>query len=283
MRARAIGQAVRIPGPDRAALHARAEVLSRRVDRILARILRDAAAQIGASVLHAAAPPPGSGYGPASPDDLNGILAAWLAALGPIPTQRTNATAGGLMGWLQAEYASAAEEQLRIVFTALGYDLDTLPSLTLLSEAESARAYLSAARNRLVGVGDTLWHDARATLTEGLTAGESIPDLAARITGLHEIAAARATVIARTEVIGASAAGSISAMRSTGLVATKTWLATEDDRTRPDHADADGQIVALEEAFEVGDATLDHPGDPDGPADEVIQCRCTLGYQLTEA
>lgn len=271
---------MRIPGPDRAALHARAEVLARRVDRILARILREAAAQIGASVLHAAAPPAGSGYGPASPDDLNGILAAWLAALGPIPHQRTNATTGGLMGWLQAEYASAAEEQLRIVFTALGYDLGALPSLTLLSEAESARAYLVAARNRLVGVGDTLWHDARATLTEGLTAGEAIPDLAARITGLHEIASARATVIARTEVIGASAAGSISAMRSTGLVATKTWLATDDARTRPDHAEANEQTVALEESFEVGDSMLDHPGDPDGPADEVIQCRCALGYSL---
>ncbi len=230
----------------------------------------------------AGGPIPGQPHGPASPDDLYGILTAWLAALGPLPHQRTPGATGGLMGWLQTQYAAAAEEQLRIVFTALGYDLATLPSVTLLSEADSARAYLAAARNRLVRVGDTIWHDARTELTTGLAAGEAIPTLAARITGLHEIASARAQVIARTEVLGASNGGSIAAMRSTGLVATKEWIATEDDRTRPDHLEANGQIVGLEESFTVGDAELDAPGDPNGPADEVIQCRCTCGYAVEE-
>ncbi len=269
---------MRIRGPDRTALHARAEVLARRVDRILAAILTDAAANIGASVVHAsglqaAGGIPAQPHGPASPDDLNGILTAWLAALGPLPHQRTpGAGGGGLMGWLQTQYATAAEEQLRVVFTALGYDLATLPSVTLLSEAESARTYLAAARNRLVRVGDTIWHEARTELTAGLASGEAIPTLAARITGLHDIASARAQVIARTEVLGASNQGSLAAMRSTGLVATKEWITEIDGRQRPDHEEANGQVVSLDESFTVGDAELDAPGDPNGPADEVIQC-----------
>ena len=32
----------------------------------------------------------------------------------------------------------------------------------------------------------------------------------------------------------------------------------------------------MDEAFDVGGAQLQFPGDPDGPAEEVCNCRCTL-------
>jgi uncharacterized protein with gpF-like domain len=56
----------------------------------------------------------------------------------------------------------------------------------------------------------------------------------------------------------------------------KMWLATEDSRTRPTHRTADRQRTLLSEPFIVGGARLMFPGDPTGPADEVIQCRCTM-------
>lgn len=58
----------------------------------------------------------------------------------------------------------------------------------------------------------------------------------------------------------------------------KTWLASADERTRPDHADADGQTVRLDEQFVVGGVAMDAPGDPAAPADEVVGCRCTLTF-----
>lgn len=61
-----------------------------------------------------------------------------------------------------------------------------------------------------------------------------------------------------------------------GVRHAKTWLATADARTRDDHEDADGQQVGLDEAFIVGDAELSYPGDPDGPDEQVINCRCTF-------
>ncbi len=276
---------MRVAGPDLPAVHTRAEVFARRMDRVLRQILDEAAGNIGATitssavtssaglVLVAAPPPPPGLPGPrgngASPEDVAGIIPAWAAAL----QQK------GLLGWLRREYAQQAYDQLVRLYRALGLDLRTLPSITILSELGSARDYLASARNRLVGVGDTLWHDARSTLVEGLSGGEGVPALSARLRTLAGLAGDRARVVARTEVIGAANAGSIDAMRASGVVASKEWIATADDRTRPDHAEADGQVVGLDEPFTVGDTQMDHPGDPDAPADEVVNCRCSLGYQ----
>ncbi|HEX21400.1 MAG TPA: hypothetical protein ENH19_01955 [Actinobacteria bacterium] len=45
---------------------------------------------------------------------------------------------------------------------------------------------------------------------------------------------------------------------------------------RPSHAAASGQIVAAHKPFFVGNAELMFPGDPDGPAREVMRCHCTM-------
>lgn len=86
--------------------------------------------------------------------------------------------------------------------------------------------------------------------------------------------------IARTEIHGAVEGGSLAAAQAaaqaTGQTRYKRWLATGDHRVRATHAIADGQIVELGEAFTVGRAELQHPGEAGGPAREVIQCRCTM-------
>ena len=56
----------------------------------------------------------------------------------------------------------------------------------------------------------------------------------------------------------------------------KVWLATDDSRTRETHDLADGQRTLMSEPFRVGGAALMFPGDPRGPAQEVINCRCSL-------
>jgi hypothetical protein len=56
----------------------------------------------------------------------------------------------------------------------------------------------------------------------------------------------------------------------------KEWIATSDARTREDHIEAEGQRVELDEAFIVGDAELGFPADPDGPMEQVANCRCSM-------
>lgn len=88
----------------------------------------------------------------------------------------------------------------------------------------------------------------------------------------------KAQRLARTEAHTASSVGMEEAVRSTGLQVDREWLAAEDNRTRESHALADGQIRAVDEPFQVGGVSMMFPGDPDGPAKEVVNCRCTLLY-----
>ncbi len=101
---------------------------------------------------------------------------------------------------------------------------------------------------------------------------------------MQQIIPNRSTVIARTETIAASNYGSHEAAKQSGLTLKKVWLATEDARTRPDHAAADGQEVDLDEPFTVGGAQLMYPGDVSrgAPGNEVIQCRCTQIYKRVQ-
>jgi hypothetical protein len=74
------------------------------------------------------------------------------------------------------------------------------------------------------------------------------------------------------------------AAQQSGLTLQKEWLATGDSHTRFTHMEADGQTVGMDEPFIVGGAELQYPGDPDGPSQEVVGCRCTQVYsQVVDA
>lgn len=55
----------------------------------------------------------------------------------------------------------------------------------------------------------------------------------------------------------------------------KEWFAALDSRVRPDHAAANGQIVDQKDYFKVGGEDLMMPGDSNGSAANVINCRCS--------
>lgn len=93
----------------------------------------------------------------------------------------------------------------------------------------------------------------------------------------------RARSIARTEVHSAANAAQLFAAEALGREAMKReWIAAGDERTREEHAAADGQVVALEQPFSVGGEFLMYPGDPDGSPENIIQCRCTTGFILPD-
>lgn len=93
------------------------------------------------------------------------------------------------------------------------------------------------------------------------------------------IARARSHVIARTETHQAANAAQHFAAESLGRDDMKReWISAEDERTREDHAEANGQVVGLEQPFTVGGVLLMYPGDMGGPPEQVINCRCTTGY-----
>jgi uncharacterized protein with gpF-like domain len=86
----------------------------------------------------------------------------------------------------------------------------------------------------------------------------------------------RATVIARTEVLGSSNFATHTAFRASGVVEVKAWLATRDDRVRDEHLAMDGQERGINDPFTAPDgATAMHPG-AFGMAHHDIQCRCVV-------
>lgn len=149
----------------------------------------------------------------------------------------------------------------------------------------AAAAYLGEVENRLVRVPDEVYDVVASEVQQGLGMGEGVPELAGRVDNVLSTTATprwsnRATVIARTEAVGALNAGRNDAFKvaeqDAGIDMVKVWLATEDSRTRPSHRAADGQRVPMGANFTVGGSSLAFPGDPSGPPSEVIQCRCTM-------
>jgi len=146
--------------------------------------------------------------------------------------------------------------------------------------------YLNAVGNRLVNLPDEVYAMIVAEVERGIREGRGIPEVTAEIQRILTSTASdrwpnRARTVARTETIGAVNAGIyrsavLDAQARGDLAPAKVWLATEDARTRPTHVDADKQRTLLQSPFVVGGAQLLFPGDPRGPAAEVIGCRCTM-------
>ena len=130
---------------------------------------------------------------------------------------------------------------------------------------------------------DTTRRAVGKALSEGVSSGESIAQLANRLTGLYggEFTKGRAVIIAQTEVISASNMGSRAGALSTGLDLEHFWIATPDKRTRRDHRNANGQTKPMDQPYLVGVDRLMFPGDTSLGASgrNVVVCRCTEGYR----
>lgn len=150
-----------------------------------------------------------------------------------------------------------------------------------LTNPQSQQA-LEERTNRIRGAAAYTWSSIQGELRQGIEDGDGIPQLADRIRGkVDETYTGRYETIARTEVIGATNEAQAKIGKDLDLGA-RQWLATLDDRTRDSHLKAHGAIALFDQPFYMalygGEGELMYPGDPGGPASEVINCRCTLIY-----
>ena len=125
------------------------------------------------------------------------------------------------------------------------------------------------------GINKTTLKELQDTVAEGEAAKESTSDIKERINSvLDDLEGYRAERIARTETMSSLNEGQLITYAGEG-VEKKEWLATMDDRTRDDHAEADGQVVGIDEDFDVGGVSMDAPGNSGDPGED-INCRCTI-------
>lgn len=132
---------------------------------------------------------------------------------------------------------------------------------------------------KVVQISRTTEDQIRQVISDGVSEGLGAAAIAANLRQRAPIVAGvRAAIIARTETHSASQWAQVTAVRDTGLQLRKEWVAASDERTRISHADADGQIVGQDEPFLVGGQELQFPGDPNGSAENIINCRCVVNF-----
>lgn len=161
----------------------------------------------------------------------------------------------------------------------LGTDLPFDPDNPDLAET------LQRTRNLLVRIPEDTYRQIIKSVAVGRDAGETSSQLTQRIVNVLDINGSenwpnRADVIARTEFNRFDSVGTLSLGRAvrrlTGRNIRKRWQDREDSRVRRAHARVDGTTRDLWEPFEVGRSLLQHPVDPVGLPEDVINCRCDL-------
>ncbi len=133
---------------------------------------------------------------------------------------------------------------------------------------------------------NNLKHQITDSITRGIASNASYSDMAKQITrhmvgdysGMKGGALGKAMQIARTESHRITNEATFDAQlkaKDSGADVVKQWDAALDKRTRPHHAQLDGQIREIDEPFEVAGRTALYPGGF-GVASEDINCRCAL-------
>jgi SPP1 gp7 family putative phage head morphogenesis protein len=133
-------------------------------------------------------------------------------------------------------------------------------------------------------VNDETEKQLRASLSQGVLAGESTFELRARVEMIMGSAGTmRADRIARTEVARAQGYGDIQAWTQSGVVSSKEFYTARDERVCPFCSALDGRVIGLSENFfDKGDSqtingNTQHYNYDNVPSPPIhLSCRCTL-------
>lgn len=125
---------------------------------------------------------------------------------------------------------------------------------------------------------DQAWNTRQmaSRLLRGINNGDDINTIADSLTSVIGNNRSAAIRNARTMFTGAENTGRLDSYReleSQGVVQSKVWISTPDDRTREEHLAMDGEEVDLNDTFSNG---CEYPGDPAGAPETVYNCRCSM-------
>lgn len=210
------------------------------------------------------------------------------------------------------ELAKRLPDGVRVMNGGVDFPKDKFPTSAKLESSKSLKAtpsivipewiedpdVLTALENEMFkfahGINQTTADELREELIAGMENGETIDQLAGRISGLSDewVEGWRSEMIARTETARAFSTGHIEAWRSTGVVSRKIWVSSQD--ACPFCLEMDGTVIDLDENFfeqgddpqkvewrghtiEMGHDYSDVNGPPLHP-----NCRCVLVAELDE-
>lgn len=155
--------------------------------------------------------------------------------------------------------------------SATGVSIDLLDRDVIYHSAVSDLGKVALKKNQRAVVTNV-----RNGITQSIVQGETYEKMTLRVKDVLEQNANNAMRIARTEtnrVANGAREIVMEKAHDLGINIKKKWISAKDDRTRESHAMLNDEVREINEAFSNG---LQRPGDPNGSAAEVINCRCTM-------
>lgn len=141
---------------------------------------------------------------------------------------------------------------------------------------QNIRAISKIAEDRASLIVDTTTHyiieNVNNLLSQGYTEEEVVDKL---LEDIPELSQFRAQVIVENEVVAAGNYGNNLVAEKSGSYTEKTWHTRRDNRVRPTHVTMEGETRLLSQRYS---NQLRYPGDPEGIAREIINCRCFETY-----
>jgi len=133
-------------------------------------------------------------------------------------------------------------------------------------------------------ISDTTKVDIRRAIIAGQAEDLGRSGIAEKILATRALSSFRAKTIAATETHNAAMFSNIETTRKLAddfeVETLKEWIPAEDERVREWHSVMRSKpAIPIDEKFIVNGRPMDRPGDPNGGASNVINCRCVLGYK----
>lgn len=214
------------------------------------------------------------------PESLEALTAAAdFSRFDDIPPQWLTAVANQVAPELQRLYLSGG---VSVTVTAPGFEAMGPPTTDgwVAVVNQGAVAYATERVPLLSDIGYEIRSQVRAKVAAAVESGLSPQNLATQIRELTGISESRAMTIARTEANGAYSNGEwqgLNALDEEFRPVEKFWMARIDEVTRESHIAMDGRVVRWDEPYPFASGSMMHPHDYSGPAEEIINCRCSQG------
>lgn len=145
-------------------------------------------------------------------------------------------------------------------------------------DTQAVEAAVDEAIRLLTGAVERHVQDLRKEVLDADANADSLDEMVERVEQANQRGGKWLLLRGRDLAHGLAQASALAQARSLGVRSTQ-WLSKRDERVRPTHVEADGQVRLVSDRFEVGAWKLWHPGDPsDLPEswEEIANCRCVL-------
>ena len=144
------------------------------------------------------------------------------------------------------------------------------------SEKE-ARGLVDTFASKVTGITETVRRNLREQIGDAVVEGGGVKEVQNAVRSVFKVSLARSLTIARTEVGGATSRATFIGMGEAGVQKLE-WVSAGDELVRESHR-IDGEVVAVGEEFSNG---IRFPHDPEGDAEDTINCRCDIAPVIDE-